>query len=90
MLPYVKFLFLTIMINWEEEVKEYRENHDTDEYIHEWVDSLVPIYYGDIISQFNDMNLVVGPNAVGLPIWKVMAFRIWEVYHEEFCDAYYS
>ena len=44
----------------------------------------------DIISQFNDMNLVIGENAVGLPIWKVMAFRIWEVYHEEFCDAYYS
>lgn len=76
------------MINWENEVKEYKTQYEDDEGIHEYVDSLVPIYYGDILNAFNDMTETITDNEVGLPIWKVMAYYIYQDYMEKFMEAW--
>lgn len=44
------------MINWEEEVEEYKKQYDTMSYIGEYIQSLVPVYYNDILNTFNDMS----------------------------------
>ena len=81
------------MHDWHEEVKEYKRQYEDagygDEYIHEYIDSLVPIYYGDIAQTFMSLN---GPSMsckiheahVGMPVWRFMQEVIYEEYMGEF------
>ena len=39
--------------NWAEEVEEYKKLYDDDEGIHEYVESLLPVYYGDIYQTYH-------------------------------------
>ena len=32
--------------DWAEEVKEYKKQYDDDEGIHEYIESLLPVYFG--------------------------------------------
>ena len=84
MLPYIKNICSTIMINWEEEVKEYKTQYEDEDGIREFVESLVPIYYGDILNTFNEMTLKINEQHIGFPIWRVMTHSIYESYMEEF------
>ena len=43
-------------MNWNEEVEEYKKQYDDEDGIYEYVESLVPVYYGDISNTFNDMS----------------------------------
>lgn len=81
------------MHNWHEEVKEYKRQYEDagydGEYIHEYIDSLVPIYYGDILRAFNDlqgpsMTFVIGADDVGRPVYNLMQKIIFDEYMEEF------
>ena len=47
-------------INWEEQAQQFLEEHGNDSGpIHEWVDSLVPIYYYDIMVEAKHKELAV-------------------------------
>lgn len=85
------------MHNWHEEVKEYKRQYQDgrgtaaygDEYIYEYIDSLVPIYYGDILRVFNDlqgpsMTFVIGADDVGRPVYNLMQKIIFDEFLEEF------
>lgn len=72
------------MIDWEKEVEEYKTQYEDEDGIHEFVESLVPIYYHDILNTFTNMTLKINEAHIGLPIWQVMAHFIYESYMEEF------
>ena len=76
------------MINWEEEVEEYKKQYDTMSYIGEYIQSLVPVYYNDILNTFNDMSELITADDVGFPIWKVMTKHIYHVYQESVMEAW--
>jgi len=42
------------VIDWHAEVKEYKQNYDDDDGIHEYIESLVPQYFGDIYQTYHD------------------------------------
>jgi len=67
---------------WQDLVEEYHDENGIDEdNIHEWADSITPIYYSDIINQFNEFNYEITEEDVGLEIWKVMARTIcYQIY----------
>ena len=77
------------MINWADEVKEYREQQ-RDGFTQcaiEWVESLLPIYYSDIVNEYLrlcSMNEVISSNHVGLELWNVMLQYIHDEYMELF------
>tara|TARA_R100001230_G_C5532173_1_gene65750 strand:- start:194 stop:448 length:255 start_codon:yes stop_codon:yes gene_type:complete len=78
-------------MNWKEEVKQFKEQYDGNEdYIHEYVDGLVPISYADIMDvalETKAYHYDVGPNHVDEPIWKVLQQAIFAVYLQEFSEA---
>ena len=74
------------MENWIEHVRVYKEHYNSDDYIIEYVDTLVPVYYNDILREFDDMTLVIGSEHAGLCIWEVMAMSIFNSYYESFMD----
>ena len=76
------------IIDWEGEVKEYKKQYDGDEWIHEYVDSLVPIYYGDILYAFNDMTFEIQEHHIGIPVWKVMTECIYNEFYNSFMEAW--
>lgn len=77
------------MIDWADEVKQYKEqerNGFTQE-VSEWVDSLLPQYYNQIMDEFNNycsISYEIESHHVGLPIWQVMVSHIYDEYLEAF------
>ena len=80
---------------WQDLVKEYYdENGNDEENICEWVDDITPIYYSDIMEQFNDFSFEITSDQVGLAIWEVMARTINDQLYDrfvqelhEYCDS---
>ena len=72
------------MIKWDVAVEEYKAQYTDEDGIHEFIDSLVPIYYYDINKEFQDLGFVITQEHVGLRIWQVMTQSIYEAYMEEF------
>jgi len=75
-------------INWVDEVAEYKNQYDDEDGIHEYIDSLVPIYYHDITNAFWQMTSLITDDDVGLPIWQVMTKHIYEAYFEAFMNEW--
>ena len=75
-------------INWKDEVAEYKKQYDDEDGIHEYIDSLLPIYYHDILEAFNDMTELITDDDMGQPIWSVMTKHIYEAYYEAFCEEW--
>tara|TARA_R100001015_G_C4473949_1_gene56664 strand:+ start:229 stop:510 length:282 start_codon:yes stop_codon:yes gene_type:complete len=70
---------------WQETVEEYYNEYGEDtDFANEWVDGLLPIYYYDIKNTFDDMNLYITKEHVGLEIWKVMIRSIFDVMLDRF------
>ena len=81
------------VIDWHEQVKEYKKQYDDDDGIHEYIESLLPVYYGDINQAYHDeigtpLNIEIEPHHVGLEIWRIMVGHIFEEYCEKFLDAW--
>jgi len=77
-------------MNWNEQVKEFKEQYNGDEdYIHEFVDGLVPIYYTDIMDVAVEIGatMMYVTSQVDEPIWKVLQQAIFAVYLQEFSEA---
>ena len=75
-------------MNWNEEVEEYKKQYDDEDGIYEYVESLVPVYYGDISNTFNDMSELITADDVAVPIWQVMTKHIFNAYLESFMEAW--
>ena len=75
-------------MNWDEEVKDYKKQYDHEDGINEYVESLVPVYYGDISNTFNDKSELITADEVGVPIWQVMTKHIFNAYLESFMEAW--
>ena len=70
---------------WQQWVMEYYdENGKNEDFIYEWVDSMTPVYYSDIIKQFDEFNYEITQEHVGLEIWKVMARTIYDKLYDRF------
>ena len=81
------------MIEWEDMVKEYKKQYDDEDGIHEFIDSLLPIYFGDIYQAYHDeigtpLNIEIENHHVGLEIWQVMNIDIYNSYCESFSSAW--
>tara|TARA_Y100000114_G_C11756068_1_gene326917 strand:- start:2082 stop:2381 length:300 start_codon:yes stop_codon:yes gene_type:complete len=87
------------IFNWNRIVAEYKENYydeawaDSDnDGIHEYIESLLPVYYGDIYQVYHSemgtpLAITVEPHHVGLEFWRIMVQEIFEVYMEKFLEA---
>jgi hypothetical protein len=78
-------------IDWEEEVKEYKKQYDDDEGIHEYIESLLPQYYGDIYQTYHDVigtyyNKQITHAHVGMTIDKIL---LWDIYIE-YSNAFWA
>ena len=78
-------------MNWNEQVKEFKEQYNGNEdYIHEFVDGLVPHFYNDIMLtaiETKAYHYDVVTSQVDEPIWKVLQQAIFAVYLQEFSEA---
>ena len=84
-----------IIFDWNKIVAEYKEQYDDDDGIHEYIDSLLPVYYGDIYKvYFSEMGtplaIKVESHHVGLEFWRIMVQEIFEVYMEKFLTAWHE
>tara|TARA_R110000824_G_scaffold40715_14_gene121803 strand:+ start:988 stop:1260 length:273 start_codon:yes stop_codon:yes gene_type:complete len=80
-------------IDWSEEVKEYKKQYDDDDGIHEYVESLLPVYYGDIYQTYLDvigttLNIVISEVHIGMTIDKILLWDIYTEYSNEFWAEY--
>tara|TARA_A100000172_G_C3008856_1_gene99020 strand:+ start:398 stop:667 length:270 start_codon:yes stop_codon:yes gene_type:complete len=79
--------------NWAEEVEEYKKQYDDDEGIHEYVESLLPVYYGDIYQTYHELlgtplNIEIEEQHVGISFWKILNHDINIVYYDLFMEAW--
>ena len=78
-------------MNWNEKVKEFKKEYNGDEdYIHEFIDGLVPIHYNDIMRiamETKAYHYDIVESQVDEPIWKVLQQAIFAVYLQEFSEA---
>jgi len=70
---------------WQDYVKDYyNENGIDEDNIHEWVDGITPVYYGNIVKQFDEFNYKITEEDVGLEIWKIMTRTIYYKLYDRF------
>ena len=79
--------------NWAEEVEEYKKQYDDDEGIHEYVESLLPVYYGYIYQTYHELlgtplNIEIEEQHVGISFWKILNHDINVVYYDLFMEAW--
>ena len=79
--------------DWQKEVKEYKEHYDNDDGIHEYIESLLPVYYGDISQTYHDLigsplTIEIKEVHVGMTIDKIMLWDIYTEYSNEFWAEY--
>lgn len=80
-------------IDWTQEVKEYKKQYDDEDGIHEYVESLLPIYYGDIYQTYHDvigtpLNIEIEEQHVGIPFWRIMNHHINIEFYSLFMEAW--
>jgi len=80
-------------INWSEEVEEYHRHYDDEDGIREYVESLLPQYYGDIYHTYHDyigtpLNIEIEEGFVGCQIWQVMNHYLFEEFMGHFMEAF--
>jgi hypothetical protein len=80
-------------INWTEAVKEYKEQYDNEDGIHEYVDGLLPIYFGEIYTLYHDLigtplSIMIEPHHTGLEVGQIMLNQLFEEYMQKFMEAW--
>tara|TARA_Y100001973_G_C5170242_1_gene318611 strand:+ start:288 stop:560 length:273 start_codon:yes stop_codon:yes gene_type:complete len=78
-------------IDWTQEVKEYKEQYDDEDGIYEYIESLLPQYYGDIYQTYHDvigtpLNITIEPQHVGIELWRIMNGHIYA----ELCELFFN
>ena len=77
--------------DWAEEVKEYKKQYDDDEGIHEYIESLLPVYFGDIYQTYHDVigtyyNKEICEVHAGKTISEIL---LWDIYIE-YSNAFWA
>jgi len=80
-------------IDWTQEVKEYKKQYEDDDGIHEYVESLLPVYYGDIYQTYHELlgtplNIEIGEIHMGMTFDKILLWDIYTEYSNEFWAEY--
>jgi len=80
-------------IDWTQVVKEYKKQYDDDNGIHEYVESLLPVYYYDINQTYHDLigsplSIEISLAHVGMTFDQIMLWDIADIYHNEFWAEY--
>lgn len=80
-------------IDWTQEVKEYKKQYDDDDGIHEYVESLLPVYYGDIYQTYHEvigtpLNIEISEVHIGMTIDRILLWDIYTEYSNEFWAEY--
>jgi hypothetical protein len=80
-------------INWKEMAKEYKESYEDDEGVHEYVEGLLPIYYGEINSTYHDyigspLNIEVTNAHVGMTFDQIMNAELFDEFLCRFLGEY--
>ena len=81
-------------INWKHEVIEYKSQYDDDDHISEYIDSMLPQYYGDIYHTYHEalgtpFSIEVKSHHVGLTLDKILLRELFHKYYDEFMMALY-
>ncbi len=81
------------VIDWHEQVREYKKQYDDDDKIHEYIDGLIPIYFGEIYTTFHDaigtpLNITIEPQHTGLEVGQIMQGLLFDEYMERFISAW--
>ena len=76
-------------------VADYKKGYDDDSGIPEYVESLLPTYYGTVYDEYHrligsPMGITIQDNHVGMAIWEIMNLEIYDEYYELFMDAWNS
>lgn len=79
-------------IDWKQEVRDYKEQYDDMESISEYIDSLLPQYYGDIYQTYHDVigtpiGIIIQKYHVGQALWEIMNLDIFHAYYGKFIEA---
>ena len=77
-------------MNWPEHVQEFKANYTSEDQIGEYIDSILPLYYFDILQTFADMSAVVKENDVGMTISQLMLSYIYEDYYLSFMNHWHG
>lgn len=75
-------------------MKDNDEVFDTDR-INEYVDGLLPLYYGDIYNKYHDLlgtplGIEITQDMVGRQFWQVMNTHLFDEYFELFMNKLYE
>ena len=83
------------VIDWHEQAREYKKQYENDDGIHEYIDGMLPVYFGDINQVYHDeigtpLNIEIEAHHVGLEFWRIMIGHIFEAYLENFLTAWHE
>ena len=91
---------MSVAIKWDEAVEEYHNHYDGAECmrdsmynISEYVESLLPVYYGEIYSTYHDyigtpLNIEIEESHVGLSFWQIMNRHLFDEFIGHFMEAF--
>ena len=81
--------------DWAEYVKDFKESYDgNEEYIPEYIDSLLPVYYSDIEQAFkiylgtSPVTIEIEARDVGLKVWQVMNMHLYDEFMHIFMEEW--
>jgi len=80
-------------INWKELAKEYKENYEDDSGVHEYVEGLLPIYFGEIYSTYHEyigtpLNIEIEESMIGRQFWQIMNDELFDEFLCRFLGEY--
>ena len=80
--------------DWKKEATEYYNEYGNDNnHIPEWIDSLIPIYYYDIMMEANKYTVYhheIKDWEVGMEIHKLLQRLLYNSYYECFMEAFFQ
>lgn len=84
---------MSVAIKWDEAVEEYHKHYDDENGIHEYVESLLPVYYGEIYSTYHDyigtpLNIEIEHSHVGMSFSEVMSLNLYDEFMSHFMEAF--
>jgi|TARA_B100000085_G_scaffold269978_1_gene281925 hypothetical protein len=79
-------------INWKHEVIEYKSQYDDDDHISEYIESMLPPYYGEIYTTYHEalgtpFNIEIESHHVGLTLDKILLQNLFNEYYDQFMMA---
>ena len=83
--------------DWAECAKEFKEvYHGDEDYIGEYIDSLLPVYYSKIEQAYkeyigvNPVTIEIEAEQVGLQVWQIMNMHLYEEFMQLFMEEWNS